>query len=187
MAPAKSNGRPPSRGRQVIKIAYIENKAARQVTFSKRKAGIFKKASELALLCGAHITAIVFSECGKPYAFGSPSVDGVLRRFAPWLPGGEPCLEDDEVEPAAVEATLRRAEETAALVEAEQARLAAVGTKVLQAVAAPGKLFWWEADVHKLGEGELPAFHAALERLRGNVQRHADKLLRSDEAPVPVQ
>jgi hypothetical protein len=51
-----------SKGKQRIKIEYIEDKEKRQVTFSKRKGGLLKKASELHLLCGAHVAIVIFSQ-----------------------------------------------------------------------------------------------------------------------------
>ncbi|XP_056849657.1 protein TRANSPARENT TESTA 16-like isoform X1 [Raphanus sativus] len=52
-------------GRGKIEIKKIENKTSRQVTFSKRRSGLIKKASELSVLCDAHIGLIVFSTTGK--------------------------------------------------------------------------------------------------------------------------
>ncbi|KAF8667944.1 hypothetical protein HU200_052573 [Digitaria exilis] len=113
---------------------------------------------------------------------GTPSVDHVLRRFAP-LPGDEclPVLEDvdDAAERAAAEAMVRQTEETRARVAAEVTRMDAIGEKVLQAAEAAGKRFWWEVDAEALGEAELPEFARALRRLRDYVQRHADKLQQS--------
>ncbi|CAA6664357.1 unnamed protein product [Spirodela intermedia] len=51
--------------REKIKIRKIENTTTRQVTFSKRRRGLFKKAEELAILCDAEVGAIVFSSTGK--------------------------------------------------------------------------------------------------------------------------
>ncbi|KAF7127889.1 hypothetical protein RHSIM_Rhsim11G0149200 [Rhododendron simsii] len=48
----------PSMGRQKIKIAKIEIKNHLQVTFSKRRSGLFKKASELCTLCGVEIAIL---------------------------------------------------------------------------------------------------------------------------------
>ena len=73
----------PSTGRHRIEMALRVDKSSRQVTFSKRRSGLFKKCSELALLCGADLAVIVFSEAGNVFAFGSPSVDAVLRRYVP--------------------------------------------------------------------------------------------------------
>ncbi|XP_078152246.1 agamous-like MADS-box protein AGL29 [Carex rostrata] len=68
-------------GRQKIEIKKIENEEARQVCFSKRRNGLFKKASELSTLCGAEICIVIFSPAGKAFSFGHPSVDSVADRF----------------------------------------------------------------------------------------------------------
>ena len=52
-------------GRGKIEIRKIENPISRQVTFSKRRKGLLKKAHELSVLCDAQIGLIVFSERGK--------------------------------------------------------------------------------------------------------------------------
>ncbi|OVA05207.1 Transcription factor [Macleaya cordata] len=74
-----------SKGRRKIEIKRIEKVDARQVTFSKRKVGLFKNASELCTLCDAKTAVIVFSPAEKPYSFGHPSVDTVVDRY---LSGG---------------------------------------------------------------------------------------------------
>ena len=58
-------------GRGRIEIKKIENVNSRQVTFSKRRNGLMKKASELSILCDAEIAVIVFSSTGKVYDFSS--------------------------------------------------------------------------------------------------------------------
>lgn len=60
----------------------IQSESDRMVAFSKRRNGLFKKASELATLCGVEIAIIIFSLSGKPFSFGSPSVESVLDRFS---------------------------------------------------------------------------------------------------------
>ncbi|KAL9319330.1 hypothetical protein ACSQ67_015847 [Phaseolus vulgaris] len=50
-----------TRGRQKIEIKKMSNEHNLRVTFSKRRTGIFKKASELATLCGVDIAVIMFS------------------------------------------------------------------------------------------------------------------------------
>ncbi|KAG6474077.1 hypothetical protein ZIOFF_068001 [Zingiber officinale] len=56
----------------------IENLASRQVTFSKRRRGLLKKAFELSMLCDAEIGLIVFSAHGKLYEFASSSLEGKI-------------------------------------------------------------------------------------------------------------
>ncbi|KDP47147.1 hypothetical protein JCGZ_00038 [Jatropha curcas] len=52
-------------GRGKIPIKRIENQTTRQVTFSKRRAGLLKKTHELSVLCDAQIGLIIFSSTGK--------------------------------------------------------------------------------------------------------------------------
>lgn len=52
-------------------IRRIENSARRQVTFSKRRNGLLKKARELSVLCDAEVAVIVFSLSGKLFEFSS--------------------------------------------------------------------------------------------------------------------
>ncbi|XP_051151481.1 MADS-box transcription factor 23-like isoform X2 [Andrographis paniculata] len=58
-------------GRGKIEIKRIENVNSRQVTFSKRRGGLMKKAKELAVLCDAQVAVIIFSGTGKLYEYAS--------------------------------------------------------------------------------------------------------------------
>ncbi|KAI9097963.1 hypothetical protein K1719_025734 [Acacia pycnantha] len=58
-------------GRGKIVIRRIDNSSSRQVTFSKRRNGLLKKAKELAILCDAEVGVIIFSSTGKLYDFAS--------------------------------------------------------------------------------------------------------------------
>lgn len=66
--------------RQKIQIKRIDNTTARQVTFSKRRRGLFKKAHELSTLCDAEIALIVFSATGKLFEYSSSSMQQVIER-----------------------------------------------------------------------------------------------------------
>lgn len=68
-------------GRRKIEMKVVKDTGCRQVTFSKRRTGLFKKANELATLCGAEVGVVVFSPGGKPFSFGQPKVDTVVDRF----------------------------------------------------------------------------------------------------------
>ncbi|XP_021803419.1 agamous-like MADS-box protein AGL19 isoform X2 [Prunus avium] len=59
----------------------IENAASRQVTFSKRRNGLLKKAFELSVLCDAEVALIIFSTRGKLYEFASSSISNTLDRY----------------------------------------------------------------------------------------------------------
>ncbi|KAK1668775.1 hypothetical protein QYE76_056968 [Lolium multiflorum] len=70
-------------GRGKIEIKRIENQSNRQVTFSKRKNGILKKAKEISVLCDAEVGVVVFSSAGKLYDFCSPktSLSRILEKY----------------------------------------------------------------------------------------------------------
>lgn len=53
-------------GRVKLKIKRLENLSSRQVTYSKRKAGILKKAKELSILCDIDLVLLMFAPNGKP-------------------------------------------------------------------------------------------------------------------------
>uniref|UniRef100_A0A0E0CUE2 MADS-box domain-containing protein n=1 Tax=Oryza meridionalis TaxID=40149 RepID=A0A0E0CUE2_9ORYZ len=59
----------------------IENPTSRQVTFSKRRNGLLKKAFELSVLCDAEVALIVFSPRGKLYEFASASTQKTIERY----------------------------------------------------------------------------------------------------------
>ncbi|KAL5577450.1 hypothetical protein UlMin_019149 [Ulmus minor] len=70
-------------GRGKISIQKIENKSTRQVTFSKRRAGLLKKTHELSVLCDVEIGLIVFSSNGKLYEYCSEasSMDKIIEKY----------------------------------------------------------------------------------------------------------
>ncbi|CAJ2654417.1 agamous-like mads-box protein agl61-like [Trifolium pratense] len=68
-------------GRRKIEIERVKNSNTRQVTFSKRRTGLFKKANELSILCGGEVAIVVFSPGNKPYSFGHPGVDAVAAKY----------------------------------------------------------------------------------------------------------
>ncbi|KAL8459991.1 hypothetical protein ACS0TY_031773 [Phlomoides rotata] len=79
--PSQSNDQRKGKGRRKVTMEKIEKEENLHVTFSKRRAGLFKKASELNTLCGAESAVVVFSPAEKPHAFGNPSVETIANRF----------------------------------------------------------------------------------------------------------
>ncbi|XVF39258.1 hypothetical protein PTKIN_Ptkin01aG0020500 [Pterospermum kingtungense] len=59
-------------GRGKIEIKRIENSSNRQVTYSKRRNGIMKKAKEITVLCDARVSLIIFASSGKMHEYCSP-------------------------------------------------------------------------------------------------------------------
>nr|BAG24493.1 GLOBOSA-like MADS-box protein [Torenia fournieri] len=60
-------------GRGKIEIKRIENSSNRQVTYSKRRNGIMKKAKEISVLCDARVSVIIFASSGKMQEYCSQS------------------------------------------------------------------------------------------------------------------
>ncbi|KAF3795478.1 MADS-box transcription factor 56 [Nymphaea thermarum] len=58
-------------GRGKVELKRIENVTSRQVTFSKRRNGLLKKAFELSLLCDVEVALIIFSPSGRLYQYAS--------------------------------------------------------------------------------------------------------------------
>lgn len=54
-----------------MQVRRIENEVSRQVTFSKRRPGLLKKAHEIAVLCDVDVAAIVFSAKGNLFHYAS--------------------------------------------------------------------------------------------------------------------
>ncbi|RCH87816.1 transcription factor of the MADS box [Rhizopus stolonifer] len=76
-----SDAKPSRRsGRRKIKIEYIEDKNRRHITFSKRKAGIMKKAYELSTLTGTQVLLLVVSETGLVYTFTTVKLQPIVTK-----------------------------------------------------------------------------------------------------------
>lgn len=69
-------------GRVKLEIKKIENPTNRQVTYSKRRNGLIKKAYELSVLCDIDIALIMFSPSGKLTQYSNCSIEDVIGRFA---------------------------------------------------------------------------------------------------------
>ncbi|KAJ4834783.1 hypothetical protein Tsubulata_002192 [Turnera subulata] len=67
-------------GRKKVELKRIEKKSYRDVTFSKRRNGLFKKAQDLSVLCDAQVAILITSSTGKLYTSATP------QRHVPPLP-----------------------------------------------------------------------------------------------------
>ncbi|KAF1885208.1 hypothetical protein Lal_00029097 [Lupinus albus] len=79
-------------GRGKIEIKKIENANSRQVTFSKRRAGLLKKAKELAILCDAEVAVIIFSNTGKLFDFSSSDMKRTLSRYNEYIDSSDAAV-----------------------------------------------------------------------------------------------
>ncbi|XP_056236948.1 myocyte-specific enhancer factor 2D isoform X1 [Seriola aureovittata] len=68
-------------GRKKIQIQRITDERNRQVTFTKRKFGLMKKAYELSVLCDCEIALIIFNHSNKLFQYASTDMDKVLLKY----------------------------------------------------------------------------------------------------------
>ncbi|KAI4329669.1 hypothetical protein MLD38_028030 [Melastoma candidum] len=69
-------------GRGRVQLKRIENKINRQVTFSKRRTGLLKKAHEISVMCDADVALIVFSPKGKLFEYSTEArMESILERY----------------------------------------------------------------------------------------------------------
>ncbi|KAK3420375.1 hypothetical protein EUGRSUZ_G01185 [Eucalyptus grandis] len=162
----------PSKGRKKIEIKKITNKSSQQVTFSKRRSGLFKKASELCILCGAQIAIIVFSPVHKIFCFGYPNVDFVIDRYiretSTDVPqdGGEDVAVDNIV-PA-----------LHALNEEYDGVLQELARRERSSEASGSGRFWWDKPLDDdMAAEELEQYVVAVEELMQKVAMKADDMM----------
>ncbi|KNZ76728.1 Serum response factor like protein [Termitomyces sp. J132] len=87
-------------GRRKIKIEFIQDKSRRHITFSKRKAGIMKKAYELSTLTGTQVLLLVVSETGLVYTFTTAKLQPLVTQ-----PEGKNLIQDSSTTPASIPPT----------------------------------------------------------------------------------
>ncbi|CAI9754685.1 unnamed protein product [Fraxinus pennsylvanica] len=68
-------------GRGKVELKRIENPSSRQVTFSKRRNGLLKKAFELSVLCDAEVALLIFSPSGKVFQFSSHDMLRTIAKY----------------------------------------------------------------------------------------------------------
>ncbi|XP_017332868.1 myocyte-specific enhancer factor 2B [Ictalurus punctatus] len=89
-------------GRKKIQISRILDQRNRQVTFTKRKFGLMKKAYELSVLCDCEIALIIFNSTNRLFQYASTDMDKVLLKYTEYSEPHESRTNNDILE------TLRR-------------------------------------------------------------------------------
>ncbi|XP_024859543.1 myocyte enhancer factor 2aa isoform X11 [Kryptolebias marmoratus] len=85
-------------GRKKIQITRIVDERNRQVTFTKRKFGLMKKAYELSVLCDCEIALIIFNSSNKLFQYASTDMDKVLLKYTEYNEPHESRTNSDIVE-----------------------------------------------------------------------------------------
>ncbi|TWW60032.1 Myocyte-specific enhancer factor 2C [Takifugu flavidus] len=69
-----------------------------EVTFTKRKFGLMKKAYELSVLCDCEIALIIFNSTNKLFQYASTDMDKVLLKYTEYNEPHESRTNSDIVE-----------------------------------------------------------------------------------------
>ncbi|WCJ42373.1 Agamous-like MADS-box protein AGL61 [Euphorbia peplus] len=158
-----------TKGKQKIEIKRIMDEDDRIITFSKRRSGIYKKASDLVTLCGVEIGILVFSPAGKPFSFGHPSLESITNR----LLGQNPHL-NDKTHPL-IEAHRRM--RVYKLTEQHNEMLSSLEAEIKRGEWLNSMLngrskqttHWWDVPIHELTVEELQKTHAMFEDIHTNL------------------
>ncbi|PNT77107.1 floral homeotic protein GLOBOSA [Brachypodium distachyon] len=102
-------GRVPRRERR-LGVQYIGDNRARDITFYKRRSGLFKSATDLHSLTNARVAVILETDNGRMHSFGTPFADPIVDAF---------LSRDPPIEPLTDQATTDRI----TLLQSEVARL----------------------------------------------------------------
>jgi hypothetical protein len=137
------------------------------VCFSKRKHGLFKKAADLSVLCGAHVAAVAFSPGGKPFSFGHPSVEALVDRFTS-PSSSAPAMCSAAVHPALLEEFSREEGLLAKALEAEASRKKALDAAIAQA---------GDAGLKSASAQDVLAVRSALERAQAEVAERLQEIV----------
>ncbi|NXF27862.1 MEF2B factor, partial [Rhodinocichla rosea] len=87
-------------GRKKIQISRILDQRNRQVTFTKRKFGLMKKAYELSVLCDCEIALIIFNSTNRLFQYASTDMDKVLLKYTEYSEPHESRTNSDILEVA---------------------------------------------------------------------------------------
>ncbi|WOH16554.1 hypothetical protein DCAR_0936110 [Daucus carota subsp. sativus] len=154
-----------TRGRQRIEIKKLQGNQ-QQVTFSKRRKGLFNKASELCVVTNAEVAVLAQSVGGRVFAFGHPSVDRVVEAYlgnnvVDWGEVGEDLRSNYE---EWNKKYLEIVEET----KVEKAKVSIVEES--------SRRFWWENCFEDLEVDELEIFIDSMEKLKTNLMVKGEEL-----------
>ncbi|KAM0037649.1 putative transcription factor MADS-type1 family [Helianthus debilis subsp. tardiflorus] len=174
-----------SKGRQKIQMARMEKESNLLVTFSKRRSGLFKKASELCILCGVEIAIIVFSPGKKVFSFGHPSVEIIVDRFLkqnPPLYSSTTQLMEAHRNANIHELNRQLAYEISHL-EVEKNK-----SEELTKIRKEGiDNQWWEAPIESLGIEELERLKVAMGFLKREIEEQKKRIVAANPLQiVPV-
>lgn len=171
-----------SKGRQKIQMMKMEKESNLMVTFSKRRSGLFKKASELCILCGAEIAIVVFSPGKKVFSFGHPSVETIVDRFLTHNP--PPNSSTSKFVEAHRNANIHELNRQLAYDISQLEDQKIKGEQFSKMRKASQDNHWWEAPIESLGLGELERLNIIMGLLKQNIEEQKKRHLAEAANPM---
>ncbi|XP_048605972.1 agamous-like MADS-box protein AGL62 [Brassica napus] len=175
-----------TKGRLKTKMVKIEKEKNLQVTFCKRKNGLFKKANELCTLCNARVAIILFSPSGKIFSFGHTKVETIIDRFKKTDhpdSNTQSNMQLGEIhQNSAIRGLNNRLTEVMKNVESEQKT-----NEELKKLRKKSKLpeIWLKESIGGLDLGQAKEFKGKLENLKKQVIYEAFKSFQATPFPQP--
>lgn len=155
------------KGRRKIEMKKIENKNNLQVTFSKRRSGVFKKASELCTLCGAEVCVIMISPSDKVFSFGHPNVNTMLHCYLTMAPPHATQFMGAKMHELNAQLTKFNDQ-----IEIQTSR--ANELKRLRKVVQTQ--WWWATPINEMNIMQLKKFNEALQKVKMDIARKFEEI-----------
>lgn len=161
------------KGRKKIEMKKIEKEEDLYASFSKRRNGIFKKASELCTTCKVDIGVIIFSPTGRPHSFFHPYADKVINRF---LGRDMPRDEADQFVEALVRARVDHLNQQLAELEVQQQIEEERAKKLDELSARNGNVGWPGVPIDQMDMEMVTNLESKVDSLLLQLKEHAKKL-----------
>ncbi|KAG2696004.1 hypothetical protein I3760_07G038800 [Carya illinoinensis] len=153
---------------------------ARLVSFSKRRSGLFKKASELCTLRVVETANIIFSPGGKAFSSGHPSAEDVINMLGHHgKPDAATLLEAQAHQERVLCDLKKQYSDLLKQLEAEKKR----AEKLEQMGMECQGCSWFYAPIDELSLEELKLKSAAMAELKGKVLKELAERLAQGSAP----
>ncbi|PHT40742.1 MADS-box transcription factor 23 [Capsicum baccatum] len=165
-----------TQGRRKIAIKPINSQNSRHVTFSKRRLGLFKKASELCILTAEEIVILVQSlKCQCLFTFGHPSADAVIDRYVTGISSS--LLSSLTIDEFNLQQNNQYYSHMCKDLEAEKKKKENIEEEKLVNIDDNNNGgYWLNEPIDTKGIDELEEFMVALDNLKKNVTTSVDEL-----------
>ncbi|XP_047339745.1 agamous-like MADS-box protein AGL62 [Impatiens glandulifera] len=152
----------------------MEKESNLQVTFSKRKTGVFKKCSELTTLCGVQMLTMVFSPGKKVFTFGHPSVDEIINRIIGTNDASSSTGLSRETQQLVESHQLSNVNDLNNQIMNVQEQLEAAkqrGKVIAQTLQVGREQRWWERSMKNMTYAQLEMVKGSLENMKALVDQ----------------